>query len=55
MISGGEFARRDMHRGVPARTTDAERLEADLAWALELDGPAVVILRGLFATAAPTP
>ncbi len=40
--------------GVPARITDAERLEDDLAWALGLDGPAAVIFRGLLASAAPT-
>jgi len=41
--------------GVPARLTTAERLSADLRWALEVDGPAVVIFRGLLKAAAPIP
>lgn len=40
---------------VPARTTSPENVAADLAWALEVEGPAAVIFRGLLASAAPTP
>jgi acetolactate synthase-1/2/3 large subunit len=40
--------------GVPARTTTGERVEADLGWALEVDGPAVVILHERLTSAAPT-
>jgi acetolactate synthase-1/2/3 large subunit len=40
--------------GVPARVTTESRLEADLRWALAVDGPAVVIFRGLLKTAQPT-
>jgi acetolactate synthase-1/2/3 large subunit len=41
--------------GVPARLTSAERISADLAWALEVDGPVVVIYRGTLMAAKPTP
>ncbi|HEY4871507.1 MAG TPA: thiamine pyrophosphate-binding protein [Candidatus Dormibacteraeota bacterium] len=41
--------------GIPARLTRADRLAPDLAWALDVDGPAAVIFRGLLASAAPTP
>ena len=41
--------------GVPARATSAERVGADLTWALEVDGPAAVIFRGPLVAAKPTP
>jgi acetolactate synthase I/II/III large subunit len=41
--------------GVPARLTTADSLAIDLAWALEVDGPAAVIFRERLAAAAPTP
>jgi acetolactate synthase I/II/III large subunit len=41
--------------GVPARTTTAERIDADLAWAFEVQEPAVIILRERLASALPTP
>jgi acetolactate synthase-1/2/3 large subunit len=41
--------------GIPARPTTADQLATDLAWALEVDGPAAVIFRGRLAAAAPTP
>ena len=40
--------------GVPAKVTTASALEADLRWALAIDGPAVVIFRGLLKAAQPT-
>jgi acetolactate synthase I/II/III large subunit len=40
--------------GVPARVTSENRLEADLRWAMDVDGPAVVIFRGLLKAAEPT-
>ncbi|MDQ3866060.1 MAG: thiamine pyrophosphate-dependent enzyme, partial [Actinomycetota bacterium] len=40
--------------GVPARATDPERLEDDLAWALAVEGPAVLVLRVLLETWTPT-
>lgn len=40
--------------GVAARVTTEERIERDLKWALEIDGPAVVIFRGLLKSAIPT-
>ena len=41
--------------GVPARLTTLEGLATDLAWALQVDGPAAVVFRGRLAAAAPTP
>jgi len=41
--------------GVPARATAPERLAADLAWALAVDGPAALILRETLVAAKPTP
>lgn len=41
--------------GVPARTTSPERLGDDLAWALEVDGPAVVLLQAVLTWIRPTP
>jgi acetolactate synthase I/II/III large subunit len=40
--------------GVPARAGDPGQLADLLGWALELDGPAVVVVRALLAAAAPT-
>jgi acetolactate synthase-1/2/3 large subunit len=40
--------------GVPSRTTTAERIEADLGWAMEVEGPAVVVLHERLTSAAPT-
>ena len=40
--------------GVPARLTSAERIELDLAWALEVDGPAAIVLRERLVYATPT-
>jgi acetolactate synthase I/II/III large subunit len=40
--------------GVPARTTTGERIEADLGWAFEVEGPAAVVLHERLASAAPT-
>lgn len=40
--------------GVPARLTSAERIESDLAWALEVDGPAAIVLRERLVYATPT-
>ena len=40
--------------GVPARVTSENRLEIDLRWAMDIDGPAVVIFRGLLKAAEPT-
>jgi acetolactate synthase-1/2/3 large subunit len=40
--------------GVPARTTAGERVEADLGWAFEVEGPAVVVLHERLSSAAPT-
>lgn len=40
--------------GVPARTTTGERIKADLDWAFEVEGPAVIVLHERLATAAPT-
>jgi acetolactate synthase-1/2/3 large subunit len=40
--------------GVPVRSTKAERIGADLEWALGLDGPAVVVLRERLTSAVPT-
>jgi acetolactate synthase-1/2/3 large subunit len=39
---------------IPARATTAERLAADLGWALELDGPAALLLRETLVAAKPT-
>lgn len=41
--------------GVPSRATTAEGLAADLAWALEVNGPAALILRATLVAAKPTP
>ena len=41
--------------GVQARATAAERFAADLAWALDVDGPAALILRTTLVAAKPTP
>jgi acetolactate synthase-1/2/3 large subunit len=41
--------------GVPTRTTTGDRIEADLGWAFEVEGPAVVVLKERLASAAPTP
>ena len=40
--------------GVPARLTTEDRIGADLAWAFEQDGPAVVLFKGLLTAAKPT-
>jgi acetolactate synthase-1/2/3 large subunit len=40
--------------GVPARVTSADRIEADLAWLLEVTGPAALVLRERLTSAAPT-
>jgi acetolactate synthase I/II/III large subunit len=40
--------------GVPARLTTQERIADDLRWALEVDGPAVVVFKGLLKAAVPT-
>jgi len=40
--------------GVPNRLTTPDRLAADLAWALTVDGPAAIVLRERLAAAAPT-
>ena len=40
--------------GVPVRATAPERLELDLAWAFDVDGPAVVVLPSLLETWTPT-
>ena len=40
--------------GVPARTTAGERVGADLGWAFEVEGPAVVVLHERLASSAPT-
>ena len=40
--------------GVPALGTTAEHIEADLAWALEVRGPAAVVLHERLASAIPT-
>ena len=40
--------------GVPTRTTTGERIEADLGWAFEVEGPAAVVLKERLASAAPT-
>jgi acetolactate synthase-1/2/3 large subunit len=39
---------------VPVRATTAERIDADLAWAFQTKGPAVVVLHERLASAAPT-
>jgi acetolactate synthase-1/2/3 large subunit len=39
---------------VPARLTTEDRLEQDLRWAFSVDGPAVVIFKGLLKAAQPT-
>jgi len=41
--------------GVPARPRTAERLSTDLAWALEVEGPAALVLRATLVAAKPTP
>jgi acetolactate synthase-1/2/3 large subunit len=41
--------------GVPVRLTNGDRIERDLVWALDVDGPAAVILRERLASAQPTP
>ncbi len=41
--------------GVQMRTSSAERLDADLAWAIEVEGPAAVVLRERLVSAVPTP
>ena len=40
--------------GVAARVTEPERLEDDLAWALAVDGPAVLVLHATLETWTPT-
>lgn len=40
--------------GIPARSSSADRLEPDLKWALEVEGPAAVVLRERLGSAAPT-
>jgi acetolactate synthase-1/2/3 large subunit len=40
--------------GVPARLTTQDRIADDLRWALEVDGPAVVVFKGLLKAAVPT-
>jgi acetolactate synthase-1/2/3 large subunit len=40
--------------GVPARVTSADRIESDLAWLLEVTGPAALVLRERLTSAAPT-
>jgi acetolactate synthase I/II/III large subunit len=40
---------------IPARATTAEWLAADLGWALEVDGPAALVLRETLVAAKPTP
>lgn len=40
--------------GVPARRTTAERIEADLEWALGVAGPAALVLHERLTSAAPT-
>ena len=39
--------------GVPARTTTGERIDTDLAWALEVEGPAAIVLRERLASQVP--
>jgi acetolactate synthase-1/2/3 large subunit len=41
--------------GIPSRLTSADRLATDLSWALEIAGPAAIVLRETLAAAAPTP
>lgn len=41
--------------GVPVRESGLESAEESLRWALELDGPAVVVVRARLASALPTP
>ena len=41
--------------GVPVRGSGLESAEESLRWALELDGPAVVVVRARLASALPTP
>jgi acetolactate synthase-1/2/3 large subunit len=41
--------------GVPVRTTSVDRVDADLAWALEVEGPAAIVLHERLASAVPTP
>jgi acetolactate synthase-1/2/3 large subunit len=40
--------------GVPVRRTTADRIEADLEWALGVAGPAAIVLRERLTSAAPT-
>ena len=40
--------------GVPARATAPERLEDDIAWALAVEGPAVLVLRAVLEMWTPT-
>jgi thiamine pyrophosphate-dependent acetolactate synthase large subunit-like protein len=40
-----DFASRAGAYGVPAREATPERLGEALAWAFEIDGPAVIVLR----------
>lgn len=41
--------------GVPVRRTTSDRIEADLEWALEVPGPAAIVLHERLISAAPTP
>jgi acetolactate synthase I/II/III large subunit len=41
--------------GVPVRETSPESLAADLAWAFETDGPAVLVLKAVLEWIQPTP
>jgi acetolactate synthase-1/2/3 large subunit len=41
--------------GVPVRTTSPIRIEADLEWALGLEGPAAIVLHERLTSASPTP
>jgi acetolactate synthase I/II/III large subunit len=41
--------------GVPVRTTTAGRIDAELAWALEVEGPAAIVLHERLTSAMSTP
>ena len=45
-----DFAALSSAFGVPVRVTAPERLEDDLAWAFEIDGPAALVLRAVLET-----
>jgi acetolactate synthase-1/2/3 large subunit len=41
--------------GLPVRTTTSERIEGDIAWALDVTGPAAIVLHERLASHLPTP